>query len=452
MLSQVAGTTDEIESSFGGMRFIAGQERGVAYKDGICTDPNAHVLLSPNSDTKCKCADGFLSSNGGKQVRDQDACVHCVGLEKDCHFSSDTKDICALSLQLVALISGFGSEPLRIEASLEIDSYTPLLIKDHGGGAVVHPHDAITLYGYASKTYKLETPYTVDRFTRLYFELTAKDDGDFIAICLNEDIVIRNSENALCFSLHGTSTLNENAYPTLPFNLAIGKPTAQSSQVVDHSPNFAVDGDEVTYMKENDNKYPVSKTLPESFPWFEVDMEREYMIKRVIIHHTVDRRVDILSDYNLMIYNNNGQIVFNYYGEKVTNPNTAPAEVVITMPYNIEGSRVRLILNGDSRIVSLRELKVEQAFYGPTRFMDLPIGRIKPGMNVRYLGFIQRTSNRSKVTNFQKFSFIYGYAKAATASPTASSPPTNSPSSATEPIGIADIPSLPPTEAPSIGG
>jgi len=89
---------NDVTSSFDGIQVIAGPTRD-AYENGQCTDPNARDTYGPvkvidGEEIKCACTDGYFSTNGGKLLKKQDACISCIDQLCDSPFTI-SNGICA---------------------------------------------------------------------------------------------------------------------------------------------------------------------------------------------------------------------------------------------------------------------------------------------------------------------------------------------------------------------
>lgn len=430
----------EVVSSFSNLQVLEGTKQN-AFENGKCTDLNARNIGGPPEVidgilVKCICTDGFFSSNGeNKKLRNQDACVACIE-SQGCSLSRSASDvICARDLLVNARLGGLRSAPLPIYARLQSTPLSPLLVSGEGGGTEVgiNSKEAITLYGGVSKSYKLDSPYTIDKFSRLYFYLAAAEFDGFLVFCLNGEINPYNSTATLCINFEGDADAenwNTDMYTTIPFNLAIGKPTIQTETKPGYASSYAVDGNLVSEMMNDGNtEYPIAMTEKATDPSWEVDLEGEYLIKEIVIHFTTKRSTDSMSDYFVEIFLG-GEVVFYHMGETYLKAEDAPFEVTITLPtnVNIKGNRVKMTLRGNSRILALREVQVYEKAYEDlaATLIDLPIGKIKPGMVVKYFSFVQSASDRETNSNFADFNFVYGNAKGATPAPTVSFAPTES--------------------------
>ena len=375
-----------------------------------------------------------------------------------------------------ARLGGLLSQPLQINAKLLETSFNDEL--HDGGGSevrvlVTQREDGqtdtvagVALFGAISKTYELETPYTINRFSRLYMFLSAVKAKDFLAMCLSTELnpSPSNSTSVRCISLpsgdpsekvQDTSKFPSGwEYPTSPFNLAFKKPTLQSQSDTGFDSSFAVDGD-LTEMKddEEDEGYNVTKTLLQGFPYWEVNLEAEFNIRQIVIHFSKDKTVDFNSDYNVDILSDSGALVYRKTIDKRDRIDAAFSEEIDIETVqsgmdekkfvnfkNIRGSRVRITLIGEARILSLREVQVYETAYVNTgsTLLDLPIGRLNDGMEVNYISFVQMTNSRMEPSLIFDMNFVYGSALEATPAPTQTASPseTSSPSLSSSPSAV----------------
>ncbi len=94
--SQETAGGNEVTSSISDLKLIEGPTSN-AYENGKCNDPNARDIHGPvkvidGEEIKCVCTDGYISTNGGKLLRNQDACISCIS--QQC-VSPDSNDVCA---------------------------------------------------------------------------------------------------------------------------------------------------------------------------------------------------------------------------------------------------------------------------------------------------------------------------------------------------------------------
>lgn len=323
------------------------------------------------------------------------------------------------------------SQPVKLNAKEQKESITPVFGADQGGGSEVLNEHSIALYGTVSKTYKLDAPYLVNKFSRLYTDFSSSNFDGFLALCMAASDTFNSNSTCYTFTGQKSDYWESLGIKTLAFNLALNKPTSQSLAFPDQQSSYAVDGDRVERMGvDDDGLYPIAKTLLSDSPFWEVDLEKEYTIKEIVIYFTKNSRDDTLSQYFVEVLTGDGNVAYRHSeGDTQTSKNFER----IQMPegFSIRGVRVRITMLGDSRILALREVEVYEATSNAaTRIVDLPIGKILNGKEVNYLAFIQSTNNRRDATNFDDITFIYGYAEQATPSPT-SSPPASSTSPTT---------------------
>lgn len=446
---------------------------------GRCRDKNARDASGRKKQNggKCVCTDGYLSSNTGqKLLDDKDSCISCIGIG-ECSRYQQTNTTCAETLFVSARLGGLLSQPLQINAKLLETSFNDEL--HDGGGSevrvlVTQREDGqtdtvagVALFGAISKTYELETPYTINRFSRLYVFLSAVKAKDFLAMCLSTELnpSPSNSTSVRCISLpsgdasedvQDTSKFPSGwEYPTSPFNLALKKPTLQSQSVAGLDSSFAVDGDltEMPDDETNDEDYNVTKTLIQAFPYWEVNLEAEFNIRQIVIHFSKNKQVDFNSLYNVDILSDSGALVFR---KSIDERDRTDADFDETIDIeevssdmderkfvnfkNIRGSRVRITLIGEARILSLREVQVYETAYVNTgsTLIDLPIGRLNDGMEVNYISFVQMTNSRMEPSLIFDMNFVYGSALEATPAPTQTASPseTSSPSLSSSPSAV----------------
>ncbi len=124
-------------------------------------------------------------------------------------------------------------------------------------------YGTVTLNGLVSSLFRLQTKYTVDKFSSIFFEASLSPTAG-IAVCLDGDTKIYNSTNILCVNLNGEQHgWTDDNYPQISSNIATGKlATTDSALEPDALPSHATDGN------KNEGS-PIFKTLPQDFPWWE---------------------------------------------------------------------------------------------------------------------------------------------------------------------------------------
>lgn len=410
------------------------------------------VRIGENNEPRCKCSDGFMSTDimtKNKLLREQDKCVSCIGQSK-CYLSGREGEPCANELITDMFLGGLKSEPQRLFAKMvgkyPPDDYQFPLFPSVGrgqGGTFTKTRNSrdnqgeelsygtIALNGLVSNLFQLQTKYTVDKFSSIFFEASVSSDTDFIAMCFDGDVSVHNSTNILCVNLNGEKEdWDDINYPIISSNIAAGKlATTESSIEPGTIPSYATDGNKT-------DSSPVFKTLLQDFPWWEVDLEREFEIEQIDIYLEDDESIDTLSDYNVGIYDSTGRLVYDFYGGETEEP--VFFRKIVGLPQNTRGSRIRITMNDANRILALKEVEVFERVYSGKRLFEIPIGRIREGMEIEHIAFIQYTENDKSVSNLQNFNFVYGSFAAITSSPSMSLTPT-----------ISLSPTLTPTSSPT---
>jgi hypothetical protein len=317
-------------------------------------------------------------------------------------------------------LGGLGGEPTPLYGTILEESFPPSFGNGQGGGAEVRNEIAVSFYGESSKTYKLGTPYEIGSFSRMSFSLYAENFNGFLAICLIGEINPNNTNSTLCFNVgkNDEEKWDRSKYTTYDFNLALGKSASHMEGNPDYAAINAVDGNTLSEMTgDEDQDYPVTMTAQLDFPWWQVNLGGSYCIDSIVIHFTKNRRIDVLSDYKVEVYDSAGRLTYHYAGPEVLDRTSSPFEANVFLPtdVNIYGSRVKITMVGERRILSLREVQVfERSYFGsPKRLVDLPIGKYRPGIEVNYISFIQSATNQKEITNIEDLRFIYGFAETA---------------------------------------
>ena len=91
----------------------------------------------------------------------------------------------------------------------------------------------------------------------------------------------------------------------------------------------------------------------------------------------------------------NNKLVFSY----IVDPKDWGKEITIKMPENTVANTVKVIMNGEDKVLSLKSVKIFEKviFNGKRRFMDIPIGNILDvGMKVNYLTLVQGLESGEK--------------------------------------------------------
>lgn len=112
----------------------------------------------------------------------------------------------------------------------------------------------------------------------------------------------------------------------------------------------------------------VTQTDVEDDPWWEVDLEEDFVIKKLIIFKRLGEYGDDLSNLELVIRNSSNREVSR---KTIDRNNESSSSIEIKLD-SITGQKVRLSLKGKNRVLCLAEVKV----YGEYYDFDLPIGEI----------------------------------------------------------------------------
>ncbi len=120
--------------------------------------------------------------------------------------------------------------------------------------------------------------------------------------------------------------------------------------------------------------------------------------------------------------------MYDYYGKK--DIKNVFYKKIDGLPQNTRGNRIRITMNDANRILALKEVEVFESVQGGKRLFEIPIGRLREGMEIEHIAFIQHTvapsGNGPIVSNLQNFNFVYGNFEAITPAPSVSPPPSAS--------------------------
>ena len=292
---------------------------------------------------------------------------------------------------------GFETGLSTVQHNITLDSGPDLVLKDEvkarRGGSFIKSHKlGIGLYDNVWNTYALPNEYTVDKFSRMKFTLQQRfDRPTFIAICLSEDknpaeeIILTSMEMSPCFHLSGnvpsswtTSRFEERI---IPINLALGRPAVQKTTryTGDDARNaVSVNWNKVTYTAISDS------------PYWEVNLEGDYLIDtmNITVNNNTDyKEQDSRSNIKVRVFDGDDKLVYS----SVLDPKELDQEISIKLPQNTVARTVRIIMNGEDRILSLQDVKIFEKIFsgGRKRFMDIPIGNLlDEGMKVNYLTIV----------------------------------------------------------------
>lgn len=313
---------------------------------------------------------------------------------------------------MIAFDSGISTT--SIEASLASTDLFPRK-DDWHGGTRVHPGNAVTLFGNVTNLFHVQdAKYLVTEYSRIQFTHTRASDRQpkFIGFCLisiydrGADQCVNFANIFAAYQKGQTSTLMASPTPlTMLYNLALGKrathsPFLEENLNLPNEPSKAVDGNNATsyeiggesrtidssedvksYLK-NKGGYQTGVDLYDGIEyelWWEVDLEKEYLIQELIVHCD-----DLRSLYQIVIFDAKGEVAFDL--NNIT-------EASIEVPF-IRGVRVRILFQRDSVLsvdstplipdydvpssVSLHHVMVVEASIEPVQ-VDIPIGRLRLG-------------------------------------------------------------------------
>lgn len=110
----------------------------------------------------------------------------------------------------------------------------------------------------------------------------------------------------------------------------------------------------------------------------------------------------------ITLYDDFKEVMFR---KLITNEDSEAIISVVT-PSGTVATRLRVSLMGEFRFLSLQEVQVIPALYGPTNYLDIPMGLAFNSTTINYLAFIQVSDSDSKSmieTYISDFSLKYGF-------------------------------------------
>ncbi len=255
---------------------------------------------------------------------------------------------------------------------------------DSGSGGVNVIDQNLRLHGDVSHFFGIRGTFIANRFMRLRFKMTELLHVNKHKICLYE-----NSEETLvelglisrdvghCMTIEdGNISVLKSAlkrgeeYESGYLDLALGKKTMQSSTFGPGTSEVAVNGkinQIFNYDKWESNS--VTHTLSEVNPWWEVDLEGDYILRRIEIYPRVDPYDDSLSNFSVYVRSLNGTKVHVFNS---TNAIVNESTIAIDLR-NVSGAKVRIQLDGQKeRVLCLAEVQI----FGNTRIFDVAVGQI----------------------------------------------------------------------------
>ena len=272
------------------------------------------------------------------------------------------------------------------------------------GGTKIKTPKGISLYGENVWTsYRLKALYILNEFSRVQFIIQTSGALRFAGICITEDLqnfVSTEHGRAPCFHLLGEYSDWDNiGFAPIPFDIALGKETFQSSTQGDGDSRNAVNGipGSVSFTEVNDNA------------WLLVLLGGEFSISKIVIHKNQDpsyNLMDDLSDAQVIVRDMNEKKVFQSPLMKLTE-----AAISIDLPYNTIAASVLVILNGENRILSLEKVEVIERIYPTEQLkLDIPIGSFFNGLTANYLTFVQGgEEGELTVSHVSDMKFLYGF-------------------------------------------
>lgn len=183
---------------------------------------------------------------------------------------------------------------------------------------------------------------------------------------------------------------SENCIPLENENVALGKPTSQSSTDYGGPSPRAVDGNTNGVWDSGS----VTHTGYQSKPWWKVDLKGTYTVTEVNIFNRVDCCTERLSNFNVELLDSNAQVISSQ-----TYAGTAPSQTTFKFP-KIKANQVRIQLNG-TNYLSLAEVTVKG---------NLALGRPATQSTTDYGGVAPRAVDGSTNGNWSNISVTHtGY-------------------------------------------
>ncbi len=285
----------------------------------------------------------------------------------------------------------------RIGAFYEGHNESPLK------GGVITDGGVIRMYGNTDVKYELLTSIPADKFMNVRFTLNELETVRGLSICFYSVFtsVMTSDPDLYCLTIKKGQTkhLQNMIKPRVrdhllselngkTVNLALGKPTRQSSLFGPGYSDNAVDGK--VDQKFNYNSWElnsVTHTQSERNPWWEVDLGDSYNIKEVLILKRNDPYEGDFSNFTVTLYNSTRAKTFsqsfgNVFGDIFR----------ISFEHSV-GRTLRIALNGDTqRILCLAEVEV----YSSLTAFDIHWGNFfnLPTMKFNRIAFIQDHGER----------------------------------------------------------
>ncbi len=287
------------------------------------------------------------------------------------------------------------------------------------GGSFTLSSNDVSLHGDAWSVMKLSTYHTFDIYSRLSLSFSVITDDTILVLCFMSDL----SDYRSCLQISGTTTMmvmeGDNSMMGTPtsndlpssakmYNLALGKPTSQSSpnnEFGSKSSN-AVDG----------MFHGVVSSSLEKDPWWEVDLEGFFAVKQVVLHvgtsldetTNFDSRTSnsatatatddfIISDMIVQLFDDFGNIVFQtniappQQQQQQQQPSTSfKNSIIVDIPHGTRAAKVRVQMRGDNKVLFLTEVQVIELVFKPTVDIDIPIASLFGVKTIQYVALIQK--------------------------------------------------------------
>ena len=299
-----------------------------------------------------------------------------------------------------------GITTILIQANMTSSSHELLSTKGRQvstGGTLIKKPKGVSLYGESVwASYSLSYLYILSEFSRLQFSFQMSGDVRFAGICLTEDlqsVVSVEHGRAACFHLVGEyADWDKVGFAPIPYDLALGKETLQSSTARNGDSGNAVNG----------LSGSVSFTEVDTDAWLLVLLGEEYSISTIVIHKNPDlgyNLMDDTSDVQVLVRDMNQRMVFNSPLMKLTE-----AATTIELPENTIAASVLIMLNGENRVLSLERVEVIERTYPSKKLqMDIPIGSFFAGLKANYLTFVQGgEKGKFAVSHVADMKLLYG--------------------------------------------
>ena len=339
---------------------------------------------------------------------------------------------------------------------------------DHvrNGGSYVQNLNGITLFGTVWNSYELEKTYIIDQFSRLKVDIQIDREAIYLGVCVSDEMhqyVFFKSDNdndndndnhiddgdnsydkTACFHLYGDDTgWNDAGFLPIQFNLALGKPTVQSSTAIAtklKSRNGNVYGNGAPPSTSDsasrnavDSEYnSVAMSDVQTDPYWEVDLEGEFMLGSIVLHRNLHKEyiyMDSGKDIRVEVRDRNNQLVLSFSITMTLNQ----SKVALEAPFNTRASKVKVIFHGERRVLSLAEVEVWESnshSLAGKRSFDIPMGSLlapqpeliststlapAPALLVKYVTFVQGSKEGTKsgsgsptASHLSDMKFIFG--------------------------------------------